>query len=179
MRKAIVVEAGGLGAPAVGTWIPVSDGDCLSTAPKGLIGEIRQNGRAILVCAPDEKQQIWAVHCPRGSWVSYGQTLLMPTGAKEAHADVTKSEAPTEESMPKGFVAVRAETDGTLYLRPDPSAPAFAQEGVQVEEKAVLALIEVMKTFSPVRAPQTGTIQRVLVTDGASVEAGDVVFWMA
>ena len=179
MRKAIAVAAGGLGAPAVGVWVPISGGENVSVGPSGLIGEIRQNGRMIPVCVPDETQKFWLLNCPSGTWVSYGQVLVMPVGSTSTQSESVKAEVSTARAIPKDCVAIRAETDGTLYLRPDPSAAAFAEEGGRVEAKTVLALIEVMKTFSPVRASQSGTIRRVLVTDGASVEAGDVVFWIA
>jgi acetyl-CoA carboxylase biotin carboxyl carrier protein len=141
----------------------------------GFIGEIRQNGRVIPVCVPDATQEFWVSHCPSGTWVSYGQVLVMPAGSTTAPPSPS-SQVVEDISIPDGCVPVRAETDGTLYLRPDPSASAFVEEGERVESNAVLALIEVMKTFSPVRASQAGTVRRVLTTDGASVEAGDVVF---
>jgi biotin carboxyl carrier protein len=175
MRKAIAVDAGGLGAPTVGIWVPVSSGSHVSTGPVGLLGEIRQNGRVIPVYVPDATQEFWVSHCPSGTWVSYGQVLVVPAGSTTAQP-VAPAQMLEDVAIPDGCVPVRAETDGTLYLRPDPSASAFVEEGERVEPNAVLALIEVMKTFSPVRASHAGTIRRVLTTDGASVEAGDVVF---
>jgi len=35
--------------------------------------------------------------------------------------------------------------------------------------------VEVMKTFSPVRADSPGTLARFLVTDGEAVRAGQIV----
>ena len=177
MRTAIVVEDGGLGSPAVGVWMPSSSGVHLSSDATGLLGEILQNGRVIPVHVPDTAQKFWVSRCSAGAWVSYGEVLVMPAGVVGSELGLTE-EIAEDTSIPDGCVPIKAETDGTLYLRPDPAAESFVQEGQRVEPKAVLALIEVMKTFSPVRASQVGTVRRVLATDGASVEAGDVLFWM-
>ena len=78
----------------------------------------------------------------------------------------------------EGLVAVRADTDGTFYARPEPGRPAFAPVGSQVSERATIGLIEVMKTFHPVRSPVAGTVERVLVGEAQGVSSGQVVAWI-
>jgi KipI family sensor histidine kinase inhibitor len=61
------------------------------------------------------------------------------------------------------------------HLLPPPrSRPtAYAEEGQQVEDGAVLGLIEVMKTYHEVRAPRAGVVEAFLVEDGATVQFGE------
>jgi len=73
---------------------------------------------------------------------------------------------------------VRAGMTGTLYRRPAPDQPEFAPAGQAVDAKKTIALIEVMKTFTPLSAPSAGTIERWLVDDAAPVEAGQPVAWI-
>jgi biotin carboxyl carrier protein len=47
-----------------------------------------------------------------------------------------------------------------------------------VDATTAIGLIEVMKTFAPVRAPVAGVLDRFAVADGAAVEAGAVVAWV-
>ena len=79
---------------------------------------------------------------------------------------------------PEGALAVRAVTDGTVYLRPSPDRPRFVEDGAAVGPQDTLALIEVMKTFTNVRAGAAGRLLRFEVTDGASVQEGAVIAWL-
>ena len=64
---------------------------------------------------------------------------------------------------------------GTAYLSPEPGAPPFVQPGDTVDAGDTLVLIEAMKTFNPVRAPRAGKVARVLISDAAPVEYGEVL----
>jgi hypothetical protein len=74
-----------------------------------------------------------------------------------------------------------------LYPRHAPRAPLEFVEptgwrtpeiGPPIPEGAPIALIEVMKTFTPVRAPVAGTFVRHALPDGASVSPGQPVAWI-
>ena len=71
--------------------------------------------------------------------------------------------------------AVVAPMVGTAYLSPEPGAPPFVQPGDTVDAGDTLVLIEAMKTFNPVRAPRAGKVVRVLISDAAPVEYGEVL----
>ena len=64
---------------------------------------------------------------------------------------------------------------GVFYRRPSPDADEFAQPGDQVDEGQVIALIEVMKSFSELKAPAGGTVKEFLVEDGDEVSVGQDV----
>ena len=68
--------------------------------------------------------------------------------------------------------AVLSPMVGVAYLTPEPNAPAFVGVGTRVEAGQTLLLIEAMKTFNPITAPRGGTVTKVLVESGDSVDQG-------
>lgn len=66
--------------------------------------------------------------------------------------------------------AVRSPMVGTAYLSPEPGAVPFIKVGDTVNEGDTLLLIEAMKTFNPILAPQSGKVIEILVADGAPIE---------
>lgn len=68
--------------------------------------------------------------------------------------------------------AVLSPMVGVAYLTPEPNAPAFIGVGTKVEAGQTLLLIEAMKTFNPITAPKAGTVTRILVESGDSVDQG-------
>jgi len=89
----------------------------------------------------------------------------VPTGSTIADAGAT------------GLV-FRAPTSGRFYGRSAPDKPPFVAEGAELTHGATICLLEVMKTFHRVTyggadLPATARVIRVLVADGADVNAGD------
>jgi len=68
--------------------------------------------------------------------------------------------------------AVTSPMVGTIYLQPEPDAPAFISVGDTIKEGQTLLIIEAMKTMNQIPSPRTGTVKRILVDDGAPVEFG-------
>jgi acetyl-CoA carboxylase biotin carboxyl carrier protein len=61
---------------------------------------------------------------------------------------------------------------GTCYLSAEPGAAAFVAVGSVVTEGQTVMIIEAMKTMNHIPAQKAGTVKRILVTDGTSVEYG-------
>ena len=83
---------------------------------------------------------------------------------------------PAPSSGPEGKDhpgTVKAPMVGVIYLSPDPSAGTFTAVGRSVREGDTLMLIEAMKTFNPVKAPRSGRVASILVSDGQGVEHGE------
>ena len=68
--------------------------------------------------------------------------------------------------------AVTSPMVGTVYMQPEPDAPAFITVGATVAEGDTLLIVEAMKTMNHIPAPRAGKIKRILVDDGAAVEFG-------
>lgn len=77
-----------------------------------------------------------------------------------------------------GFVPVRIGTDGTFWRKASPRDPVLLQEGAAVEAHTTIGLIEVMKTFTPIKAGVSGILQRFACADGAAVQEGAVLAWV-
>lgn len=72
----------------------------------------------------------------------------------------------------------RAPTSGRFYGRPAPDKPPFVAPGTQLSQGTTVCLLEVMKTFNRVTyggpgLPDTARVVRVLVAEGADVNAGE------
>jgi len=61
---------------------------------------------------------------------------------------------------------------GTFYRRPAPDKPAYKNEGDTVVVGDVIGLIEVMKSFTEVKADSAGKIVRFVVDNEEPVMAG-------
>jgi len=48
-------------------------------------------------------------------------------------------------------------------------------QGAEVEAGAGILVVEAMKMQNEVKSPKKGTIQKILVTEGTAVNAGDVL----
>jgi acetyl-CoA carboxylase biotin carboxyl carrier protein len=81
----------------------------------------------------------------------------------------------SEPSLTAHPGAVKAPMVGTVYLSPQPEAPAFAKLGDVVSAGQPLLIIEAMKVMNQIRAPRAGRVAQILVEDGAPVEYGEVV----
>ena len=78
-----------------------------------------------------------------------------------------------EESTPAG--AVLSPMVGVAYLAPEPGAPHFITVGQSVTVGQTLLLIEAMKTFNQIKAPKSGTVTSIRVTNSTPVEYGEVL----
>ena len=75
-----------------------------------------------------------------------------------------------------GLVAIKSPMVGTYYSSPSPDAKPFVQVGSTVDEETDVCVIEAMKVFNNIKAECRGTIARVLVDNGETVEFGQVLF---
>ncbi|WP_204113872.1 acetyl-CoA carboxylase biotin carboxyl carrier protein [Shimia biformata] len=90
-----------------------------------------------------------------------------PAAAAPAAAPAAASDDPASHPG-----AVTSPMVGTVYLQPEPGAPSFISVGAQVAEGDTLLIVEAMKTMNHISAPKAGTVKRILVDDGDSVEYG-------
>ena len=92
-----------------------------------------------------------------------------PAAAKPAREDAAAADP---ENHPG---AVLSPMVGTAYAAPEPGAAPFVEVGVRVAEGQTVLIVEAMKTMNPIPAPRSGTVRRILVSDGAPVEYGEVL----
>lgn len=68
--------------------------------------------------------------------------------------------------------AVTSPMVGTVYMAAEPGAAPFITVGAAVKEGQTVMIIEAMKTMNHIPAPRAGTVKRILIDDGSSVEYG-------
>jgi len=96
-----------------------------------------------------------------------------PAAAPAPSAATPASTPPAPASDPAQHPgAVTSPMVGTVYLQPEPGAPAFVSVGDTVNEGQTVCIVEAMKTMNQIPAPRAGTVKRILVEDGAPVEFG-------
>ncbi|CUJ89350.1 acetyl-CoA carboxylase biotin carboxyl carrier protein [Shimia thalassica] len=81
-------------------------------------------------------------------------------------------EAPATDDPASHPGAVTSPMVGTIYLQPEPGAPSFVSVGASISEGDTLLIVEAMKTMNHIPAPKSGTVKRILVGDGDTVEFG-------
>ena len=176
MPDAVKQPEGGLGSPTVGTWRATL---CVGAVvqPGDLFGRILKFGRWVHVKVPPGVSGVLRTLTPSGQWVAHADALA--TWGSSAALEIGSAGEQTDAATSEEGMAIRAETDGTIYLSPEPSKPAYVAVGDVVSARQTLGLVEVMKTFTPVRAPKAGRVLTIEVSDGEPVSEGDVLFRMS
>jgi acetyl-CoA carboxylase biotin carboxyl carrier protein len=97
-----------------------------------------------------------------------------PLGA----ADVAGSAAAraTAPQQNENLVEIKSPLVGIFYSAPSPDSKPYVEIGMQVEQAAVVCVIEAMKVMNEIKAEVNGTVAEILVTNGQAVEYGQVLF---
>lgn len=101
---------------------------------------------------------------------------VLPVAAAVAAAPVMAGNPAAKAAALDDGVAITASIMGRLYSKPEPAAAPFVTLGSVVEEGTTVALIEVMKMFTPVLAGVRGIVTEVCVADAEFVEFGQTLF---
>lgn len=98
--------------------------------------------------------------------------------ASSAPTPAPAAPAPAATAAAEG-TQVRAPMVGSFYRRPAPDQPPFVDVGGKVKAGDPLCLIEVMKLYTTIEAPVSGTVQQIAVEDAALVEFDQLLFVIA
>ena len=100
------------------------------------------------------------------------QVVTAPTDVVAAAPSAPAEPEPAEQ----GLITIETPMVGTFYSAPNPDAPPFVTVGATVEPETIVCLVEAMKIFNEIKAECSGTVARVLVKNGESVEFGQPMF---
>ncbi|REJ88733.1 MAG: acetyl-CoA carboxylase biotin carboxyl carrier protein [Planctomycetota bacterium] len=89
-------------------------------------------------------------------------------------AQPAASDAPA--SSGDGTVPITSPMVGTFYRSPSPDDPPFVKVGDKIKHDTVVCLVEAMKFFNQIKAEQSGTIVKILASDGDPVDFGQPLF---
>jgi acetyl-CoA carboxylase biotin carboxyl carrier protein len=115
----------------------------------------------------------------RGAAVSAGPTMYVPSGAMPAPTPGptgggAKPQPPADANA--GLIPIKSPMVGTFYAKATPDSKPFVSVGTSVDEETDVCVIEAMKVFNNIKAEVRGTIAKVLVADGQTVEFGTELF---
>ena len=98
-----------------------------------------------------------------------------PQAAASGSSAGSPGAAPADDES--GLVPIKSEMVGTFYSAPKPGAKAFVNVGTPVvRDETDVCILEAMKTFNTMKSSVTGTIAKVLVQDGQSVQFDQPLF---
>ena len=109
------------------------------------------------------------------------------TMSKLDHPPVVAAGVPVAASAPVNTTVEKAEEEeeslfitspivGTFYSAAAPDVPAFVKVGDQVKAGQTVCILEAMKLMNEIESDFEGTIEEVLVENGAAVEYGQPLF---
>jgi acetyl-CoA carboxylase biotin carboxyl carrier protein len=99
-----------------------------------------------------------------------------PPAQPQAGAGGSGSATPAATDESAGLVPIKAEMVGTFYSAPKPGEKPFVNVGSEVDEDTEVCLIEAMKNYFAVKAGTRGTVARILVQDGQTVQFDQPLF---
>ena len=102
-----------------------------------------------------------------------------PPAPAPAPAAPAPAAAPASEPSPadtSNLEQITSPMVGTFYSAAKPESPAFANVGDTVTADTTVCIVEAMKIFNEIKAEQSGVIEKVLVSNGDSVEFGQALF---
>jgi len=112
-----------------------------------------------------------------------GQAKAVPVAVQPAPAapaspaaGAPSAPAPAAKADDTSYLAVKSPMVGTLYYAPSPDSKPFVAVGSVVSEDTDVCIIEAMKVFNNIKAECRGTIAKVLVNNGQTVEFGQTLF---
>ncbi len=102
-----------------------------------------------------------------------------PAAPAPVPAPTAPPAAPASEPSPadtSNLEQITSPMVGTFYSAAKPESPAFANVGDTVSADTTVCIVEAMKIFNEIKAEQSGVIEKVLVSNGDSVEFGQPLF---
>jgi len=126
--------------------------------------------RGVSFVAPNASSGGYAAAIPHGAHPAHAQPPGLASGAASGASSATT--AGEEASL----ISIKSPMVGTFYASPSPDAKPFVTVGSTVDEETDVCIIEAMKVFNNIKAECKGTIAKVLVENGETVEFGQVLF---
>lgn len=79
-------------------------------------------------------------------------------------------------SAPVSANVMRSPMVGTFYRAASPTTPPFVEVGQTVKEGDTLCVVEAMKMINQIQSDRNGTIKKILVENGTTVEFDQPIF---
>ncbi|OQA02518.1 MAG: Biotin carboxyl carrier protein of acetyl-CoA carboxylase [Planctomycetes bacterium ADurb.Bin401] len=118
------------------------------------------------------------IHLKRpGSSVTFQTGAPMPMMAASAAAAPVAASTPAPAPATDDKLAeIKSPIIGTFYSSPSPDSPPYVKVGDRVTAETVVCIVEAMKVMNEIKAETSGTIEKVMINNGQTVEYGQVLF---
>ena len=131
--------------------------------------DLRDGTRRIVL-----KRGAQVVAMPASVAASVPQTPV-PAAAPQAAPSAQQSSGAGEDEA-KGLIPIKSPMVGTFYAASKPGEKPLVSVGSRINEETDVCIIEAMKTFNVHKAGVSGTIAKVLVQDGQTVQFDQPLF---
>ena len=81
-----------------------------------------------------------------------------------------------EDVVEDGFTRITSPMVGTFYRASVPDSEPFVSVGTDIEEGAVVCIVEAMKVMNEIKAETSGVVRKILVENGSPVQFGQALF---
>ncbi len=142
---------------------------------KDLIALMAENGLTEIELVEDKSRIVLRRGTVSGSGVAQTVHHAAPVhhSAPAAHNAPPAATPNAEDDL----IPIKSPMVGTFYSSPNPESDPFLSVGTQVQkDKTVVCIIEAMKVFNEIHAEVSGTVVKVLVSNGQVVEFGQPMF---
>ena len=108
-----------------------------------------------------------------GMVAAAGQVQVQPVSMAPAAAVQNDTAGPGEDEGTESIVSPMV---GTFYQAASPENDAFVQVGDTISDDTVICIVEAMKVMNEIKAGVSGTVEKILVSNGEAVEFGQPMF---
>jgi acetyl-CoA carboxylase biotin carboxyl carrier protein len=112
----------------------------------------------------------------RPSATSSPASVPAPPKVQPAAAVKAAPEIPVQTVVADGLIPIKSPMLGCFYLQPKPGSPSFVEIGSKVGADDSVCLIEVMKTFTTIKAGVKGRIAKICAENAQMVEYQETLF---
>jgi len=113
---------------------------------------------------------------PSAASAAYAPAAVIQPQSPGLASGAAKDASASAEDETAGLTPIKSPMVGTFYSSPSPDAKAFVSVGSTVDEDTDVCIIEAMKVFNNIKAETRGTIAKILVNNGETVEFGQPLF---
>lgn len=100
----------------------------------------------------------------------------MPMPVMQAPAAPAAAAPSTAPAMDDKLSGIKSPIIGTFYSAPSPDSAPYVKVGDHVTAETVVCIVEAMKVMNEIKAEINGTVEKVMVTNGQTVEYGQILF---
>ena len=144
---------------------------------KELVQLMAQNDLTEIELVEDKSKITLKRALPTATVISAGPAMHAPQYAPApAHPAPAPAPAPAAPAAEEKLIPIASPLIGTFYAAANPESPSYVSVGSSVGPDTVVGIIEAMKVFNEIRAETSGTIAKILVANGQSVEFDTPLF---